>query len=129
MAIQEKLQPFEPRSDNKRGNGKGRKSMSRRQSQRFESEDSSTSDEVTGEQQQQRQEQEEESYSFRPRTVWEVVCDFCGSLSGKTGRDAGIAADRARKVGYVAIHVEGDQIHDPKKWACRKCLGTDKEIN
>ena len=52
-----------------------------------------------------------------------VSCDFCGTSAKATGEDAGIAAEKARKEGFVTV--PGTLASDPKFWACRKCNPTN----
>jgi hypothetical protein len=48
---------------------------------------------------------------------FEVVCDQCG-LNGPQDYDAGDAAHKARKKGFVTVK---GALGEPLKWACPQC--------
>jgi len=48
-----------------------------------------------------------------------VECDFCHRQAHKVGKDAGEAAESARKEGFQTV--KGAQLGDPLKWWCGKC--------
>lgn len=55
-------------------------------------------------------------YPFHEEAAQVVQCDFCRRTAWMCGKDAGEAADKARKEGFKLVR--GDKLSDPKKWSC-----------
>ena len=55
-----------------------------------------------------------------------VTCDFCARQAKGVGNDAGYAAEKARKEGFVTVM--GERASDPKFWACSVCATDPNKI-
>lgn len=51
--------------------------------------------------------------------AWLCECDQCGTVSHGAGRDAGQAADAARKDGFTTI--PSKRLSAPSRWLCKEC--------